>query len=486
MNKIPLFLLALLIAALPALAVTDQEMEEARTITALTYLRYANDGSGYLDSHHPKTMAELKKILNKTETENLKAFEKIANPKNYSSWGKDELVEYWGTTFYNSPGLLEKGKIGKARTVKRLKAMNVAAPSQKAAKADESSKEAAKKETETPQSNETAMQDAPVPAELAGEASEPLPLPEEDPAARQLALQADSLALAEQALLADAEEELPVKKENHTWLYILILAVIVVVVVWLVVYASNVLKADNRRRQAADAEAGRFATKAGAAKAGEAGMRKDFSEKLAEKNREIARLEREFQSMRERCDQAERRLQEADDTIASLQSEVERLAAATTSAGMTAAAAAAAATVATPTATERASGEQAASREAAGEEAHVSASVAAAPVRRTIYLGRVNQRGQFVRADRNVNPEASVYMLETQDGYSGTFRVLQSSDIDRRLLERPVEWLHAGCTWDQEAIPADARRVHTEVSGTAIYEGGAWRVIRKARIRFGQ
>ena len=37
------------ICPLQATAVTDKEMEEARTITAKAYLRYANDGSGYLD-----------------------------------------------------------------------------------------------------------------------------------------------------------------------------------------------------------------------------------------------------------------------------------------------------------------------------------------------------------------------------------------------------------------------------------------------------
>ena len=35
-----------LLLAIPASAVTEKEMEEARAITAQAYLRYANDGSG--------------------------------------------------------------------------------------------------------------------------------------------------------------------------------------------------------------------------------------------------------------------------------------------------------------------------------------------------------------------------------------------------------------------------------------------------------
>lgn len=40
---------AAVVAALPAAAVTDKEMDEARAITAKAYLRWANNGSGYLE-----------------------------------------------------------------------------------------------------------------------------------------------------------------------------------------------------------------------------------------------------------------------------------------------------------------------------------------------------------------------------------------------------------------------------------------------------
>ena len=53
----------LAVMALPALAVTEKEMEEARAITAQAYLRYANDGSGYLDEFRATSMSQLESKL---------------------------------------------------------------------------------------------------------------------------------------------------------------------------------------------------------------------------------------------------------------------------------------------------------------------------------------------------------------------------------------------------------------------------------------
>ena len=58
-SYLTLLLLLQLMIPLAASAVTDREMEEARTIAAQAYLRYANDGSGYLDEFKATSMAEL-------------------------------------------------------------------------------------------------------------------------------------------------------------------------------------------------------------------------------------------------------------------------------------------------------------------------------------------------------------------------------------------------------------------------------------------
>ena len=51
-------LITLLSFPLLSYGVSQKEMEQARTIAAKAYLRYANDGSGYLDDLNPTTMDE--------------------------------------------------------------------------------------------------------------------------------------------------------------------------------------------------------------------------------------------------------------------------------------------------------------------------------------------------------------------------------------------------------------------------------------------
>lgn len=89
--------------AIPALAVTEKEMEEAKAITAQAYLRYANDGSGYLDDFRATSMAQLESKLKAKEKENLKAFRSVKIPGDYASWDKAKLLEFWGVTFFTSP-----------------------------------------------------------------------------------------------------------------------------------------------------------------------------------------------------------------------------------------------------------------------------------------------------------------------------------------------------------------------------------------------
>jgi len=94
--------------------VTDKEMEQARTIAAKAYLRFANDGSGYLDDVNATSMTELRKSLKKKEVENLAAFTAIKTPSDYASWDKDKLISYWVSVLDNKT-LLDKGKAAKGR-----------------------------------------------------------------------------------------------------------------------------------------------------------------------------------------------------------------------------------------------------------------------------------------------------------------------------------------------------------------------------------
>ena len=120
---------AAVVAALPAAAVTDKEMDEARAITAKAYLRWANNGSGYLDEVSASSMAELTPKLKEKEKENLKAFMAVSVPKDYASWDKEKLVKYWSVTFFESPGLSAQGKGAKGTVRSKLMKMEVSAPS---------------------------------------------------------------------------------------------------------------------------------------------------------------------------------------------------------------------------------------------------------------------------------------------------------------------------------------------------------------------
>lgn len=111
-----------------------------------------------------------------------------------------------------------------------------------------------------------------------------------------------------------------------------------------------------------------------------------------------------------------------------------------------------------------------------------NAASVAAPRKRQIFLGRVNSRGIFVRADRNFDPAHDVYCLETADGMTGSFFVVPDATLTEMALLTPEETLGGGC--DGNLSDADtATSLTTEMRGSAVLEDNRWKVSRKARIR---
>ncbi|MDE5901789.1 MAG: hypothetical protein K2H21_01065, partial [Muribaculaceae bacterium] len=229
--------LLLLGMALPARAVSQKEMEQARTITAFWYLRYANDGAGYMeDGKMPSTMTELEKMLKETERANLKAFKAVSTPSDYATWDKKKLVAYWGGTFFNSPGLSAKGKVARRRVEGKLNAMTVASPTAEAA---------------APAEQPAAAQAQDVAAKA--------------PAAPQPAVAADA-PVRETARAVDSSvavvEEPEVRQDRRggsgsTWIYIVALIVLVGVVIWLVIFASKTMQQSESRHDDASDDEGR-------------------------------------------------------------------------------------------------------------------------------------------------------------------------------------------------------------------------------------
>lgn len=408
-------LLALLIVPVVASAVTKDEMEQARTIAAKSYLRYANDGSGYLDDLNPKTMEELEASLKTKEKENIKAFKAIAVPADYASWNKEQLLEYWAVKAFQDKGLLEKGRGGRIRARSQINKMTIAPPQTQAPAP-------ASPAASTPAAN------AP-----AGEGN----LKAENPVETLDELKKEEQQALEAQEIEDSDVNVD-KAHNYTWVYIMILAILVGVVIALVVYAANVMK------------------KNGMGGAPDRKLNEEHAEKLEEmeaslsdKDAEIARLNKKLETAARQNSDLKTKLDMALAELSALKN------GATTS-----------------------------TKESSRTSYQPDVpSEGKAPLK-SIYLGRANAKGIFVRADRSLNVGHSVYVLETSDGYSGSFKVADSPAAWSLALSNPKEYLENACSGRDLDNTSTASRIITEASGTAVFEGGCWRVIRKARIRY--
>ena len=393
-------------------AVTQKEMEQARTIAAKAYIRYANDGSGYLDDLNPTTMEELEAVLKTKEKENIKAFKAIPMPTDYKDWDKAKLVEYWAVTAFQNKGLLEKGRGGRIRARTQINKMTIAPP----------------------QPEKTVAPTTPTVAQDVKGESPAVASPQENPSQ-----ELKQLEEAEKALAAREEEEetdMPVEKEsNYTWVYIMVLAILVAIVVALVVYAANVMKKNGTDNQTY-----------GKRDEGDAERIEHLETAVADKDVEIAMLNKKLENAQRQNSDLKSKLEAATAELQSLKA-------------------------------------GAASRERMESRPSEPVGEGKAPLR-SIYLGRANSKGIFVRADRSLNVGNSVFVLETSDGYSGTFRVANSQAAWSLALSNPREYLENACSGHNLDDTASASKILTESAGTAVFEGGCWRVIRKAKIRY--
>lgn len=435
----------LLAVCYSAFAVTKEEMEKARVISAKIYLRWANNGSDYLEKLDPANISQLEGDLRDKEKTNLKAFKQIPVPSGYESWTKDQLVEYWGTTALNAKGLNADGVRGGARTQIRakLKAMKVSDPAPAAAA--------------TPVEEKKDTVEAVSPQRVEEVAAAEALLQEEAPA--------ESLAEAESI----AVEESPKKKSSGTWIYIVALLLLVIAVIALVMFASKTMKNNTLSGTSGNGNApvspsaGNAVISAGASSDDEIRrMREKFAESLAQKqeeirilNRQVTDLTEENKSLASRLERLQLRL----DAISEERSSKPH--------------------VASP----RVSYDEDRSAEYEIERRDPEREEPRSEVRR-IFLGRVNANGVFVRADRTLNPGNSIYMLVTPDGFSGSFRVYDDPSVFETGLRRPIDMLSGGCICKDFSDTVGCSCIVTDNAGTAIFEDNCWRVIRKAKIHY--
>lgn len=438
-----------------ASAATDEQMDKARAIAAKYYLRYANNMSDYLDNINPSSMADLKGKLKEKDLENLKAFENTAYSKDYASWDKGQLSEYWGSTFFKE----HSGSLDKA-------GQNLAA--QRDIKSNIGNMTVTVVQPQAPEP-------APAPQQ------EPVATPPSDPMTTQQPMipSQDILAAQEAAALAEleaaqneeeaTEEETPPEEKQEeqssgTWVYVMILCILVAVVIALVVYASKTMKAQKLEDTPEDKDIDRYEPMSSnaAALAESHRLRERYAESLAAKNEELRSLGR-------RAEELERENYELKSELRHLKQELSILQGPSQRGNMGAAPVGAA------------------MREPAFEQPMREPFNTDLPQQRPqrhIYLGRVNNRGLFVRADKNINPGHSVYRLSTDNGVTGTFTVVDEPATVVQALNAPEIWLAGGCVAKDIADTYNRSFIVTEAPGTAVFEDGAWKVLRKARIRF--
>lgn len=469
---------AFVIAAPKAHAITKDEMDRAKAVTAQWYLRWVNNGSDYLDNLNPQSMADLESKLKDKEKENIKAFKNVGTPSDYASWDKEKAVEYWSTTFFSASGLNDKGRGAKARVRKKLLALSFTDP------ADSPKEEPAKEET--PKEAEQAQ-----PAEEGAPDAAAAPV-EELPTAEEIVDQANA---GDSVAVDNASAEKSSDTSSSTWLYIVALVVLIGVVVWLVIFASKTMQNSSRaandikdeeepestpgKSERRESASQRIAENEAAAEEqlavrSEQSLREKFARQLAGKDEEIRGLNREIHSLRDesmRLSEENRRLsmelQRAKRELLNIKNqdfavagsaldEVEEV---------------------IPERRPKVADDRR-SEEPAHRPAHRESNV------REIYLGRVNTKGIFVRADRAPVKGKSMFVLQTTDSYTGTFRVLQSASTIDMALDNPEHYLAGGCVAKDLTDTTEADGIQTLASGTAIFEDGCWRVLRKAKIAY--
>ncbi|MDE7095978.1 MAG: hypothetical protein K2O47_00610 [Muribaculaceae bacterium] len=453
-----IFMIAVaMVTAIPSFAVSDKEMEQAKTLAAKHYLRYANNGSDYLDKLNPTSMSELTKSLKNKEIENIKSFNAVAVPKDYASWDKQKLVEYWSSTFFKAPGLKEDGKKCLGILARNLNKINVsasAAPKEAApAAADQADTDARKPEvTSSP---------APSPAQ-SPEKSQSQEETVDNPVADQVDTDVDAVVAQADADTGMAEEQTP-KSSNTGW-YIGILVVLIGVVVWLVMYASKSMKETGASASGNKDMDKEIRDTKRAAKEELNKMREQYASSLTSKNEDIKHLKAQ-------CETLESQLEAARRETETLKREL-----------------AAAKEAAAQRPVVRESVQQ--SRESAhvvpaAHEAKPQTPQAKGPgLPPVVFLGHVNQKGLFVKASRSLNAEYSVYRMDIPDGHHGVFKVVNNPDILDRLLENPEHWLAGGCLIENPEDADIAAEIVTLQEGEALFADNTCRVTKKARIKF--
>lgn len=101
-----------------------------------------------------------------------------------------------------------------------------------------------------------------------------------------------------------------------------------------------------------------------------------------------------------------------------------------------------------------------------------------------LYLTKPDANDYFIRTTEVVEIGNSIFELSTNDGVTGTFKVIDNPEVHQFALMMPTENLVRACTGKGIQISNGKTRIVTDREGTARFENGRWHVAVKAIIHY--
>lgn len=442
-------LAVLVIPTLKSYGVTQEEMEHARAVAACVYIRYVDDGSGYLDGFRPKSMADVREKVKGHEKDESLLQEFMGAPvaNDFDQWDKEKFVNYWSGEFFRNSGLSDRNSSMRNDRIRaRVSTMDVTAPAPKEEEREE-----------IPQAEQPQQPQQPAePSDVTN-----VPIATGDSAM----VQSDSRQDSESA-----------KTGGTNWTLIILLVVLLAVVIALVAYGVKVMKGGNpqnngdsqpspqpqpRQPESQQAYAAQNATvypaqdsvnemlrrQLAESRRNESSVRehnKILSDRVRSLEGEVSLLRREMEELREQANSTQ--ILEPADTVTVVEEPV---------------------VVPEPL-----------PRQPLVEPERI---VEEQP-RQRIYLGRANRQRIFLRADRQFVPGKSIYRLTTGNELTGSFVVDSNPSIVAWVSLDPMTALAGACEVPTFAVPGGLKRIVTDSPGTAIFEDGCWKVLRPAAV----
>ena len=101
-----------------------------------------------------------------------------------------------------------------------------------------------------------------------------------------------------------------------------------------------------------------------------------------------------------------------------------------------------------------------------------------------LFLTKTDANEYFIRSTEVVEIGNSIFELTTNDGITGTFKVIDNPEVHQFALMMPTENLVRACTGKGIQISNGKTRIITDREGTARCDNGRWHVAVKAIIHY--